>query len=274
MTCIAVLFIWLEKNPEYVLQLLRPGDVEGLFGKTYKDLASPVAQAQYALPVLRALTEHWMAGKPLCDLELAAGTDPRTLKTCEVARHFVVRVVSDIAFVAGLPGRILAARPATEMTEPVSLVIATLPGAVRRGCNSPEALANAVYLGVNTSRVAAHNEFISVRAHLQDGAVDEPFEATIDRVVKAHLMAGLGDLTKDYDDDDDDDVGVEGEGPERYLEEHECGLCNGTGNGSGINPYSGEPMRCHGCEGEGKIRYWVLASPAQVLAAEADAILL
>jgi hypothetical protein len=143
------------------------------------------------------------------------------------------------------------------MTEPVSLVIATLPGAVRRGCNSPEALANAVYLGVNTSRVAAHNEFISVRAHLQDGAVDEPFEATIDRVVKAHLMAGLGDLTKDYDDDDDDDVGVEGEGPERYLEEHECGLCNGTGNGSGINPYSGEPMRCHGCEGEGKIRYWV-----------------
>jgi superfamily II DNA/RNA helicase len=107
MTCIAVLFIWLEKNPEYVLQLLRPGDVEGLFGKTYKDLASPVAQAQYALPVLRALTEHWMAGKPLCDLELAAGTDPRTLKTCEVARHFVVRVVSDIAFVAGLPGQSL-----------------------------------------------------------------------------------------------------------------------------------------------------------------------
>src|SRR5262249_28764281 len=73
---------------------------------------TPVEQALFALPVLRALTEKWMAGEPLCKLERVAGTAADKLGTCEIARHFANRVVPDIAFVAGLPARILAARAA------------------------------------------------------------------------------------------------------------------------------------------------------------------
>lgn len=191
--CMAALFLWLGKKPEYVLQLLRPSDVEGLFGKSYKELAGPIDQAKYALPVLRALTDAWMAGKPLCELEKAAGTPADKLRTCEVARHFAVRVVSDIAFVAGLPARILAARKATDPSVSISTAVATLAGAVRRGCDSPETLANAVHLGREMSRVAARASFDRIKNHIPPGDAAEDFEATLERVRTAHLVALFDD---------------------------------------------------------------------------------
>lgn len=191
--CMAALFRWLEKKPEFVLQLLRPSDVEGLFGKAYKELAEPIAQARHALPVLRALTERWMAGEPLCKLELAAGTPADKLRTCEVARHYAVRVVSDLAFVAGLPARILAARQAADPTVEISTAIATLAGALRRGCDGPEALANAVHLGRETSRVGARAEFERVSKYIAAGGKAESFETTLERIRNAHIVAMFND---------------------------------------------------------------------------------
>lgn len=191
--CMAALFRWLERKPEYVLQLIRPNDVEGLFGKAYKELAGPIEQAKYALPVLCALSDKWMAGKPLCELEQAAGTPADKLRTCEVARHFAVRVVSDIAFVAGLPARILAARKAADPSVLISTAISTLAGAVRRGCRSPEMLANAVHLGREVSRVAARATFDRIEKHIPPGDATEDFDATLERVRTAHLVAMFDD---------------------------------------------------------------------------------
>jgi hypothetical protein len=191
--CMAALFRWLEKNPTFLLQLLRPSDVEGLFGKAYKVLATAVAQAGFALPVLRTLTEKWMAGEPLCKLERAAGTAAGKLGTCEIARHFANRVVPDIAFVAGLPARILAARAAAKPSVAISTAISTLSGVLRRGCDSPEALANIVYLGREVSRVAARKKFETVRKHIQPGDEAEPFETTLERVRRAHQLAMFDD---------------------------------------------------------------------------------
>jgi hypothetical protein len=187
--CMKALFRWLEKNPEFVLQLLRPSDIEGLFGKAYKELAGPITQAKHALPILRALTKRWMAGEPLCQLELATGAAADKLRTCEVARHFAVRVVSDIAFVAGLPARILAVRHAADPTVVISTAIATLAGAVRRGCDSPEALANAVHLGRETSRVGARAEFERIGKYIKSANPAELFEVTLERVRDAHNIA-------------------------------------------------------------------------------------
>lgn len=172
-----------------MLQLLRPTDVEGLFGKEYKELATSIEQARYALPVIRTLTDKWMTGAPLCDLERAAGTPETKVKTCEVARHYAVRLASDMAFVAGLPARIIAARKATDDTVAMPIVLATLAGAVRRGCDSPEALANAVHLGREVSRVAARLKFEDIRKHIRAGDPAEPFDDTLDRVRLAHGIA-------------------------------------------------------------------------------------
>ena len=189
LACVEALFRWLEKNPDYVLQLLRPNDVEGLFGKKYKELSSSTAQARHALPVIKALLGKWMAGEPLNRLELAMGTPADKLGTCEVARHFAVRVASDMAFVAGLPARIFAARKAADDAVVMPTVIATLAGAVRRGCDSPETLANTVDLGRDVSRVAARLGFAKISPHIPPGNPAEPFETTLERVRTARLIS-------------------------------------------------------------------------------------
>ncbi|WP_211257423.1 hypothetical protein [Muricoccus aerilatus] len=191
--CIDRLFDWLTGNPAYVLQLLRPASMEGLFGKSYKELEGSVEKAIYALPVLRTLTKAWMVGEPLSKLELAAGTPPAKLGTCETARHFVNKVVSDLAFVAGLPARILITRDTVSPGIMVPTVVATLGAAVRGGCDSPEVLANAVLLGNECSRVGARKSFEALRAHLREGSPFEAFEVTRNRVRDAHVLANLND---------------------------------------------------------------------------------
>jgi len=134
-----------------------------------------------------------MAGEPLCKLERAAGTAAGKLGTCEIARHFTNRVVPDIAFVAGLPARILAARATVEPDLAIPIAISTLSGAVHRGCDSPEALANTVHLGRDVSRVAARKEFQAVRKHIQPGNEAEAFETTLEGVRRAYMPALFDD---------------------------------------------------------------------------------
>lgn len=119
-----------------------------------------------ARPIIKTLLDEWMAGKPLCDLERAIGTAEKHIKTCETARHFAVRLAADLAFVAGLPARILAAEAIAAGEEPViSTTLLTLSGVVRRGCTSPELLANAVHLN-ESSRPMDRATFAQIQPHL------------------------------------------------------------------------------------------------------------
>ncbi|MET4218901.1 ATP-dependent RNA helicase DOB1 [Bradyrhizobium sp. LB14.3] len=192
--CIAALFAWIEKQPEWLLQLIRPNDIEGLFGTDYRALDGDKKKAKHALPVLKTLLTAWMAGKPLCDLERAMGTAKKDIKTCETARHFAVRLAADLAFVAGLPARILAAKALASGEEfliPTTLL--TLSGAVRKGCANAELLANAVHLS-DHSRPAARSAFAKIEALIPVGDNHESFEDTLARVRKAHDLALFDDL--------------------------------------------------------------------------------
>lgn len=191
--CMAGLFDWLDENPGFFLQLFRPSDVEGLFGKDYRVMIDPIAKSRFALPLLRSLTQIWMAGNPLFKLEIAAGVPASKLKTCEVARHFAIRVVADVAFVAGLPARVLTVMQAADPTIKIPTVILTLAAAVRRGCETPEVLANAVQLGREVSRVSARSQFDNIASYIAAGDGDEPFEATLERVRSAQLLAAFID---------------------------------------------------------------------------------
>ncbi len=194
--CVKAIFRWLADYPSYMLQVLRPTDVEGLFGKQYKELATNVAKAEHALPVIKALTRKWMAGKTLRKMEIAAGTLSEKVGTCETARHYVARVAADMAFVAGLPARIVAARAAAAGEDPdISLVLATLATCVRRGCNTPERLANAVIHGKELSRVSALELFKPVERLLGPPAGNEDFEAVTRRVRLAYDLSSFTNLT-------------------------------------------------------------------------------
>lgn len=192
--CIQALFSWIETHPEWLLQLIRPNDIEGLFGGQYRAIQDDGEKARMALPVIRTLLDEWMAGKPLCDLERAIGTAERQIKTCETARHFAVRLAADLAFVAGLPARILAAEAISAGEEPViPTTLLTLSGVVRRGCANPELLANAVHLN-ESSRPMARAAFPEIVPYLQPGSEYESFEEVLARVRQAYVVAFLDDF--------------------------------------------------------------------------------
>lgn len=192
--CMNTLFDWIEANPAWLMHLIRPNDIEGLFGKDYRAIAGNAAKAKVALPQIRPLLTAWMAGKPLCELERAIGTKEHLIKTCETARHFAVRLVPDLAFVAGLPVRIIAAKAVAAGDEPaIPIVLQTLSGVVRKGCASPELLANAVHLK-SESRPSARRQFAQIQHHIAAGEPSETFDNVLERVRHAHLLALFDDL--------------------------------------------------------------------------------
>ncbi|PAL22812.1 DEAD/DEAH box helicase [Sphingopyxis sp. GW247-27LB] len=192
--CMNVLFDWIEAHPAWLMHLIRPNDIEGLFGKDYREIDGNAAKAKVALPQIRPLLTAWMAGKPLCDLERAIGTKEHLIKTCETARHFAVRLVPDLAFVAGLPARILAAKAVAAGEEPaIPIIVQTLSGVVRKGCASPEQLANAVHLK-SESRPSARKTFATIAHLIPSGDPFENFDDVLTRVRHAHDLAMFDDL--------------------------------------------------------------------------------
>ncbi|WP_447753217.1 DEAD/DEAH box helicase [Sphingopyxis fribergensis] len=192
--CIEVLFAWIEKHPSWLMHLIRPTDIEGLFGKDYRAIDGDGAKAKVAIPEIRPLLTAWMAGKPLCELERAIGTKEHLIKTCETARHFAVRLVPDFSFVAGLPARIIAAKAVAAGEDVmIPITLQTLSGVVRKGCASPEQLANAVHLKLE-SRPSARQAFAAIEHLIAPGDPFESFDDTLTRVRHAHVISKFDDL--------------------------------------------------------------------------------
>lgn len=199
---VAELLNWLDARPLEVMKLVRPESLEEMFGTVYKRLPNDEARAKHALEWLRKLWPTWMSGAPLCELEKAFLDRSIGLKQCKNARYFVSRIVPDLAFLAALPGRLLAARLRAAQDEtPIPIILATLGSIVREGCESPESLAVRVILGRSVSRVAARRRFDAIRQHIQPGTAHESFDDTMQRVRHAGIVASFNDLLSDLEDD-------------------------------------------------------------------------
>jgi len=89
---------------------------------------------------------------------------------------------------------IIAAKAAAAGVEPVmSTVVLTLAGIVRKGCASPEMLANAIHLS-DHSRPATRKRFAAIAHMMALGDPNEDFDAVLERVRNAHMVALLDDL--------------------------------------------------------------------------------
>lgn len=192
---VQVLLDWIEAKPWLMFEFIRPQNVEGLFGEAYKNLKEDASRGAFALPMVRRLLPVWMAGNPLFRLEEAYLGKTTGLRECRKARHFVSRIVPDLAFLAGLPGLLLAARRKAASDETsVPAVLAALGGIVREGCDSPETLAMRINCGREVSRVAARAMYEKVRHLIPAGTEDETFERTRERVRHAQLISTFDDL--------------------------------------------------------------------------------
>lgn len=193
---VEALLAWLNQKPAKLLELVRPENVQGLFGGAYERLVTDDQRGRHALPVIEAMLKRWLVGEPLNMIETAypGGGDP---EKCEYSRHFVLRVVPDLAFLAGLPARILIARNAKDGIEaPIRSVLTTLSGAVREGCDSPECLAVRKNAGSSVSRPAARGLYDQIARSIPIGEESEDFEATLDRVRAAWAILAFDDLDK------------------------------------------------------------------------------
>ena len=134
----------------------------------------------------------WMSGVPLCELEAAFLERTDQLGLCERARHFVSRIVPDLAFTAGLPGRLLAVRgKQAGNATPLPTVLATLGSIVREGTDSPEALATRINCGRSVSRVGARRTFDKIKNFAPMGEPTENFEETRNRMRAAEAILEL-----------------------------------------------------------------------------------
>jgi len=194
---VAALLDWLDVDPRQLLSLVRQESLEEMFGTPYKNLVDDEARGRYALIWLRKLWPIWMSGAPLCELEKTFLGRTNNLKQCKNARHFVSRLVPDLAFMAGLPGRLLAARQRSAEDEaPIPTVLATLSSIVREGCDSPETLAVRLQLTRSVSRVSARLRYEALHQYIQPGDMNEPFDATMERVRNAFLLDAFDDFSQ------------------------------------------------------------------------------
>lgn len=193
---VTVLLDWLSAKPLTTFDFLRPQNVEGLFGEEYKRLSDDTAKAAHALPMIKKLLPLWMAGQPLVKLEAEYRSKTTGLGECRKARHFVTRLIPDLAFLAGLPGLLLAARRKSVSDDsPVPIILATLGAMVREGCDSPESLAMRMNCGRGVSRVGARREFERVKHLVPATAGPETFERTRERVRHAEIISAFDILS-------------------------------------------------------------------------------
>lgn len=192
---VTALLAWLDAQPGLLLSLVRPESLDEMFGTPYKNLADDEARGKHALFWLRKLWPIWMSGVPLCDLEKEFLGRTTNLQQCKNARHFASRLVPDLAFLAGLPGRLLAARLRAAGDEtPVPTVLATLSGVVREGCDGADSLAVRLHVTRAVSRVAARKHYEAIRQHIQPGDPNESFDDTMERIRHADIIASFDKL--------------------------------------------------------------------------------
>jgi hypothetical protein len=174
---------WLRVNPGDLTLLIRRESLEGMFGSSYKGLATPEEKGTFAVPILASLLSKWMGGATLASIEAAFGTRADRLGHCEKAREFVLRIIPELAYLYGLLPQIYAALFSTDPIPPIAL--ATIGSVVREGFDSTEKLALRQVRGRGLNRVAVHREFAQIARYLAQPQGVEPFAGVIERVRSA-----------------------------------------------------------------------------------------
>jgi superfamily II DNA/RNA helicase len=181
-------FCWLSENPDLLEQIFRPETLAELFGrKRYASLETVEEKSSLVLPVLAKLVWLWMRGEPLRELELALGTDPTKLKTCDGARRFVLRVVPEFAFLFGLPALLHErAQVGLENPEPMGAAQSQLGRCVRYGFNFHEKAAlHQLMRKARFSRRQLHRQYTHVKNFLARRTLGETWEEALLRVEQA-----------------------------------------------------------------------------------------
>ena len=92
---------WMAESYERLEKFVRLEALERAFKGDFKNLTND-EQASYFKSTIIGVLVLWMEGANLKEIELAIGTPELRLSKCNKAREFVIRVVPEIAYAAGI----------------------------------------------------------------------------------------------------------------------------------------------------------------------------
>ena len=182
------MFNWLLENPTSMFRLLKPENIEYLFGADFKDLKDDTKRATYALPRIHAALIKWMNGATFVDIQTELSTKKRELKHSTSARKFVIRIVPDIAHLMGAPLQILLRyiNNGEAVSLEANLALLYSNRSVRQGYTSAEMAAYAALNGsARWSRREVHKAFSKIVPYLTKANANETKAALEIRIQNA-----------------------------------------------------------------------------------------
>jgi hypothetical protein len=127
----------------------------------------------------------WMSGETLLQLNVRLGKKTKTPGNCLDARRFVLRMVPDLAYAAGLATKLRRKHIESDVCTEMSTALATLALCVREGRSSPEIAALGLSPGFELlSRQELGRRWIKTEALVRAGDSVEPFFRTRKRVME------------------------------------------------------------------------------------------
>ncbi len=181
-------FGWLTDNPHLLEGAIRSNHLISLFGKKYTRCPTEEEKANLVLRTLGPVTELWMRGHPLCELEIAFGTAPHLVKTCNKARRFALQVVPHLACLFGLPELLRKGiQVSSESPSPTAQARARLAECTRIGLDSSEKAALR-QLQPALSRRETHMRYQQIRPYLVPAAAPEHWEDMLARLERALVL--------------------------------------------------------------------------------------
>ena len=180
---------WLCARSDWLPKLIRNETLESFLGTSYKNLEDDQTRGEMICDTVFTLLDIWMSGRPLGEIELAMGTKPNLLKTCERARDFVSDIVPELSYLFGTPSLV-----AQEMIDegifedevPVSLSLLSV--CVKEGFdNSEKAVLRTTMNGI-VNRRAVHREYEALSEHLPPANGIEDFSDIQNRLDTAKAI--------------------------------------------------------------------------------------
>lgn len=170
-------FTWLRSDARWL---------EAVFGhRLTKKLREDIAQSDLFGGTLADAVWGWMSGETLLVLDRRLGGKPDKPGKCDQARKFVLKMIPDLAFAAGLLTRIHRGQ-IDEYDGAMPLSLATLALCIREGLSQPELAALKLHLGAQPmSRASIRAIWAKIENFAPRRDPDEKFGVTRRRISTA-----------------------------------------------------------------------------------------
>lgn len=156
---------WMAESYERLGKFIRVETLERAFKGDFTNLNEIEKTIYFKSIVVDALV-LWMQGSSLKEIELRIGTAENKLKKCSKARQFVIRVVPEIAYTAGILAHLYRCILIELELNPENNNLKYLSQLTRHGFDKNSKLALNSIIDVLTSRVNTHNIYSDMEDRL------------------------------------------------------------------------------------------------------------